>query len=167
MTHCQKPIKAMSIQEFDIDLLETLPDYLLAERDLTDPATGDTISALVRLPMSRVVPNGTLDNIFALETNNPDITVPEAQVRAVRMTAVGGTGIMEYADATHPAQFLAIGEQTGQMLCINHGILNLPNHEYILGASYYTGEDGTPTTDDTSGQLLFTVVSRNKILVRL
>lgn len=167
MTQCQKPIKALHISEFDVDTLETLPDYLLAERNLTDPATGDTISALVRLPMSRVVPNGTLDNIFALETNNPAIVVPENQVRAVRMTAVGGTGIMEYADASHVAQFLAIGEQTGQMLCISHGILNLPNHEFILGANYYVGPNGVPTTDDQYDQLLFTVVSHNKILVRL
>lgn len=164
---CEKPIKALHIQEFDVFTLEQLPTYILAEDNITDPATGDTLSQLVRVPSAKLFPTGNLDNIFALETNNPDIAVPEAQVRAVRMTAVGGTGIMEYADATHEAQFLAIGEQAGQMLCISHGILNLPNHEYILGASYFAGENGVPTTDSTSGQLLFTVVSRNKILVRL
>lgn len=164
---CEKPIKAMSINSFDIDNLETLPDYLLAERDLVDPATGETISALVRLPMARVVPNGVLDNIFALETNNPDITVPEKQVRGVYIQATGSTAIMHYADATHPAQFLAIGEQAGQMLCISTGVLNIEAHEFILGAKYYQGEDGEPTTDSTSGQVLFDVISRNKILVRL
>ena len=165
---CNKPIKAMSIREFDIDTLATLPDFLLAERDIADPATGNTISALVRLPMARVVPNGNLDNILALETNNEGIIVPDKQVRAVRMTAVGGTGIMEYADADHEAQFLAIGEQAGQMLCISTGVLNFPEgHDYILAANYYVGEDGLPTTDDASGQLLFTVISRTKILIRM
>lgn len=165
---CEKPIKAMSINSFDIDTLETLPDFLLAERDLPDPATGETISMLVRLPAQKALGGGNLDNVFALETNNQAITVPEGQVRAVRMTAVGGTGIMEYADATHPAQFVAIGEQAGQMLCISHGILNFVEpHDYILASDYYAGPNGVPTTDSTSGQLLFTVVSRNKILIRL
>lgn len=166
--NCQKPIKTQYIRELPIDTLESLPDYIMAERDVEDPATGNTIGSIVRVPSAKLFPTVSLDNVFALETNNTAITVPDNQVRACYIQNNTSAFVMQYADASHAAMFLALGEQAGMMLCQNCGVVNIPEgHEYIVGAQYYTGANGEPTTDSTSGQELFIPVSATKLLVKM
>lgn len=167
-TKCNKPIKTQYIRDLPIDNLDSLPDYILSERDVLDEATGTTIGSIVRVPSAKLFPTASLDNIFALEKNNTALTVPENQVRACYVANETSSIVMKYADATHPAMFLALGEQAGMMLCQNCGVVNIPNgHAYVIGATYYTGANGEPTTDSASGQKLFIPVSSTKLLVKM
>lgn len=168
MTKCNSTVTALDIRDFPIDTLEKLPDYILAERDIIDPTTDDLIGTLVRVPSEKLFPNGNYDNIFPLDANNTAITIPANQVRACRIAAVGNTGVIQYADASHPAQFLALGTQADQIVCQNSGVVNIIGiHSYILGAQYYTGANGVPTTDSASGQKLFIPISNTKLLINL
>lgn len=166
--NCKRPIEALHISQYPIDDLDSLPDYFLTERDVVDEATGNTKYSLTRTPAGKLFPQGNMDNVIALEPNNEGLEVPEGQVRAGYMQNSGGTLIMQYADATHPATFLMLGEVSDMMLVQNTGFISIPKgHDLILGAVYYTGDNGEPTTDDASGQKLFTPVSRTKLAVLL
>ena len=104
------------------------------------------------------MPTGNLANVTALDTNNPDLTIPEKQVRAGYMDAQPGGNIMKLSDASHAAMFLMIDNYTnGKMLIQTTGFLNMPNgHNYIPLTQYYADENGLPTTDSTvTGQKLF------------
>lgn len=69
---------------------------------------------------------------------------------------------MRLADSTHPAQFLMVANYTnGKMLVQTTGFLTIPaGHQYIVGETYYLGDNGQPVTDSSiTGQKLFTVLS--------
>lgn len=164
--NCNKPVKVEYIGDMPIDNLESLPDYILAERDVEDPSDGNVIRSMVRVPAKKLFPQGNMDNLFSIEANNEAIVVPENEVRACRITAIQGVATVEYADATHPAQFFALGEQGGMLICQNTGVINIPNgHDYVLSAQYYTSADGVPVTDPASGDKLFIPISRTKLLI--
>jgi len=168
MNDCKKPIDVQYIGNLPIDAIEELPDYFLAERDLLDASTGETKRTMVRVPSLKLFPTVSMDNVFALESNNEGIVIPENQVRAVYISNQGSANVMEYADATHPAIMLAIGEVAGMILCQNSGVVNLAKgHQYVVGQQYYTGANGEPVTDDTSEQKLFIPISSTKLLVNL
>ncbi len=166
--NCKRPIEALHISQYPIDDLDSLPDAILGERDVIDEATGNTKYSLVRVPARKLFPQGNMDNVIALDPNNEGLEIPENQVRAGYMQNSGGTLIMQYADASHPAQFLMLGEMADMMLVQNTGFISIPKgHDYILGQTYYAGDNGEPTTDNASGQKLFVPVSRTKLAVLL
>ena len=165
--NCDKPIKTAYLGEVPVDTLESLPEYFLAERDVED-ADGNVIRSIVRVPTAKIFPTVNMDNVFALEPNNTAITIPDNQVRAVRVVNEVSSVVMDYADATHPATMLAIGKTADMVLCMCSGVVNIPNgHDYIIDQTYYTGENGEPVTDSTSGQKLFTPVSATKLAILL
>ena len=167
MNSC-KPVKTQYIGELPVDTLASMPDYILTERDVLDEATGNTIRSITRTPSTKLFPNITTDNIFSVMSNNVEISIPEAQVRAVRIVNAVSTNIMYYADTTHAAQFIAVGQGSEDVILgQNSGVINLPNHQYIVGQQYYTGDDGEPVTDNTSGQKLFIPISETQLLVNL
>lgn len=154
-----KPYTISHVSELDIDDLATTPDYFLGVRTIENPSTGVTLSSLVRVPGAKVMPTGNLANVVALTTNNEALTVPEGQVRAGYIDVQPGGNIMRLADASHPAQFLMLGNYTnGKMLVQTTGFLTIPTgHSYIVSQQYYLGENGEPVTDNTiTGQKLFT-----------
>lgn len=162
-------IETQYIGDIPIDNLVTLPDYILAERDVVNPEDGNTKRTPVRVPSAKLFPNGNLDNVTALEMNNMSITVPEGQVRAGYIVNEPGANIMKYADATHKAMFIMLGSYTeGTMLIQSTGFINiLEGHHYIVGAQYYTGENGEPVTDAASGQKLFIPLSNTKLMINM
>lgn len=164
---CDKKIKTEYIGEVPIDIIESLPDYILAERDVEDSDTGNIIRTLVRVPARKLFPSINADNLFALDPNSTAITVPENQVRAVRIANNVSTPVMYYADNSHAPMMLALGEQADMMVCQNTGVVNLPEgHSYVIGAQYYAGNNGEPTT--TSGNYkLFIPVSSTKLLINM
>lgn len=159
MTNCnKKPYTITHVSELDVDDLATAPDYFLGVRAVEEESTGNTIYTPVRVPGAKVMPTGNLANVTALEKNNTALTVPERQVRAGYIDPQAGGNIMRYANATHPAQFLMLGDYTnGKMLIQGTGFLTIPaGHSYIVSQQYYLGENGEPVTDSSvTGQKLF------------
>lgn len=166
---CDNKVETVNIADVAIDTLASLPDYILAERDVTDDSTGNTKRTPVRVPSAALFPNANNDNVIGLAINNTAITVPENQVRAGYISNEVGALVMKYADANNPAVFLMLGEHTdGVMRVQNCGFVNIPEgHSYIVGVQYYVGENGEPVTDSASGQKLFIPVSGTKLAVNM
>lgn len=157
--NCNKPYTIESIHDVDIDDLATIPDYFIGVREVKDPQTDSSIMTPVRVPGARVMPTGNLANVIALTTNNASIEVPEGQVLAGYYDVQPGGSVMRLADENHGAQFIMIGNYTdGKMLVQTTGFLHIPKgHQYIVGQTYWLGENGQPVTDETiTGQRLFT-----------
>ena len=152
-----------------IDNIESIPDYFITERDIVDPNTGNTVRSFTRTPGAKIVPNGNLDNVVAFEANNTALTVPDNQVRGVRVVNTGSANAIQFADTDHAPMMVAVGFTAGNLvLCQNCGFINIPNgHAYSVGIQYYQGEDGEPTTDSTSGFKLFIPVSNTRLAVNM
>lgn len=166
-TQCDLGITTTYVGELPLDNLESLPSAIICERDVEDPATGDIKHTLTRVPTERLIPNGNYDNIVAIQSNNPSIIVPEGQVLAGYVQNEGSRIVAYLADATHPAQFLIVGNLAdGQILIQPTGVVNIPGgHQYISVAQYYVGAKGQPVTENTSGQKLFIPISNTKLLI--
>lgn len=167
---CNNKVKTVNIADVAIDTLASLPDYFLAERDITDDATGNIVRTPVRVPSATIFPNANNDNVIGLAVNNTAITVPENQVRAGYIQNMPGANVMQYADATHKALFLMLGLHTDNIMRIqNAGFVIIPEgHSYIPGSTYYVGENGEPVTDSTiSGQKLFTPLSSTVLALHI
>lgn len=163
-----KDFRAVYLEDVPIDANVSLPEYLLAERVVTDPLSGDNLHTITRLPIGRVLPNGFQDNIFALVANNEALEVPENQVRAGYIQVTGGGQAVQYAGGVNDPRFLILSVKEGQAYCQSTGVVNLlSGHDYVVGADYYASSDGSgePTTDSESGQHLFYVLSRTQLLV--
>lgn len=142
----------MAAEEMDIDDLATIPDYFFGMREI------DGELSPVRIPGARVMPTANLANVTALPTNNEAINIPENQVRAGYIDVQPGGNIVRYADETHRAMFLMVGNYTnGKVLIQSTGFLAIPGgHNYITATDYWLGENGEPVTDKTiTGQHLF------------
>lgn len=167
---CNKPVKTVKIADVAIDNLASLPDYILAERDVLDESTGETKRALVRVPSATLFPNASQDNVVGEAINNLAITVPEKQVRAGYIKNEVGMNTMQYAGPDHAAVFLMLGLHTDNIMRIqNTGFVNIPEgHSYIVDADYWLGENGEPVTDRTiTGQHLFVPISSTKLAINM
>lgn len=165
---CDNKVETVNIANVAIDTLASLPDYILAERDITDDSTGNIKRTPVRVPSAKLFPNVNNDNVIGLAINNTAITVPENQVRAGYIENAVGANIMQYAGAGHAATFLMLGLHVDNVMRVqNTGFVNIPaGHSYIVGADYWLGENGEPVTDSTiTGQHLFTPVSGTVLAV--
>ena len=167
---CQNKVRTVNIADVAIDNLATLPDYILAERDIVDDATGNVVRTPVRVPSATLFPNANNDNVIGLAINNAAIVVPHNQVRAGYVQNTVGANVMQYADDSNKAQFLMLGVHADNIMRIqNTGFVIIPEgHQYIVGAQYYVGENGEPVTDSTiTGQKLFIPLSSTVLGVRI
>ena len=167
---CNKPVKTEYIANVPIDNLATLPDFILAERDVEDVTTGNIARTFVRVPAEKLFPNGNYANVAAIQANNTAITVPDNEVRAGYVANEGAANVVKYADATHNPVFLMLGFSTDLLLVQSTGIVNiLEGHPYIVGAQYYASADGSgePVTDATSGQKLFIPISQTQLAINI
>ena len=167
---CDNKVETVNIANVAIDTLASLPDYILAERDITDDSTGNIKRTPVRVPSAKLFPNANNDNVIGLAINNTAITVPENQVRAGYVENAVGANIMKYAGAGHAATFLMLGLHVDNIMRVqNTGFVNIPaGHSYIVGAQYYVGENGEPVTDATiTGQKLFIPVSGTVLAINM
>lgn len=166
MNKCDKA-EVQYLGDLPIDNLDKLPEYFLAERDVMDEPTGDTVRSIVRVPSGVIFPSVQTDNVFALEPNNTAIEVPENQVRAVRIVNEVSVVTMQYADEDHAPMMLALGKAGDLMLCQNCGVVNIPEgHDYNIGQQYNVGEEGEPVVGG-DGAKLFIPISRTKLLISL
>lgn len=164
---CNKKTKTEYIGNVPVDNLDPLRDAILAERDVVDQNTGETLITMVRVPAQKLFGQGTLDNVTTIEPNNA-IEVPENQVLAGRVQNNGNYNVVELTTATSQPDFIIIGKLADQLLIQSTGFIYLPNeHQYVVGAQYYSGENGLPTTDDTSGHKLFKPISSTKLVITL
>lgn len=167
---CNKPVKTEYIANVPIDNLATLPDFILAERDVEDVTTGNIARTFVRVPAEKLFPNGNYANVAAIQANNTAITVPDNEVRAGYVANEGAANVVKYADSTHNPVFLMLGFSTDLLLVQSTGIVNiLEGHPYIVGAQYYAAADGSgePVTDATSGQKLFIPISQTQLAINI
>lgn len=167
---CDNKVETVNIANVAIDTLASLPDYILAERDITDDSTGNIKRTPVRVPSAKLFPNANNDNVIGLAINNTAIVVPENQVRAGYIENAVGANIMRYAGESNAATFLMLGLHTDNIMRVqNTGFVNIPaGHSYIVGAQYYVGENGEPVTDATiTGQKLFIPVSGTVLAINM
>lgn len=171
MKSCNE-IGIQDVTELDIDNLANLPDYLLGLRDVVDEHSGDMVTIATRVPTERLVPNGNNDNVFILETNNPDLTVPEGQV--VPAYVIPGTVSNTVSPANSAAHtfFLMLGAESGLARCQNTGVAFFPNgHAYskTIGVQYYlSSAAGHVTTDSTqTGKKLFIPLDGYQLLINM
>lgn len=167
---CNQPTKTEYIADVPIDSLASLPDFMLAERDVEDVTTGNVARTLVRVPAQKLFPQGNYANIAAIEANNFAITVPDNEVRAGYVSNEGNANVVKYADASHSPVFLMLGFSTDLLLVQNTGIVNIPEgHNYIVGVDYWAAEDGSgePVTNNASGQHLFIPISSTQLAVNI
>lgn len=167
---CNKTCDQMEVQELvdlPIDTIPSVPDFFLVERVGINEATGKVTHSLTRIPGNRVLPNGTLDNVFTMDGNNPSFTVPENQVVPAYVQNNGTSNTVMPAGGSHKAQFLVINIENQLFYCQNCGIVNiLAGHPYIVGIDYYLGGTGEVTTVP-SGQYLFTPISPTQLALNM
>ena len=167
MNECNKPIETIYAGDVPIDTLNALPDYIWTERAVANENTGKIKYTPVRVPASRLFGGGNFDNVTTIEPNNT-ITVPENQVRAARIVNNGSYNTVELTNASNEPDFLAIGNLGGDLLIQNTGFVYFPNgHQYIVGQTYYSGANGVPTTNTSSGHKLFKPISTTKLAILL
>lgn len=162
------PVSTQYLRDVPYDTLESLPDFILAERDVEDPVTGEVKATLTRVPSGKLFPAANTDNVFALTPNNDALEIPERQVRAGTIANLVSSTQVQYASDEDPALFIMIGKMGDMVLAESTGIINMPaGHDYIIKQQYYTGGNGEPVTDATSGQKLFIPISRTQLLINL
>jgi hypothetical protein len=167
---CNRPLETEYIADVPIDSLATLPDFMLAERDVEDVTTGNIVRTLVRVPSQKLFPQGNYANVAAIQANNTSIIIPDGEVRAGYVSNQGSVAMAKYADNDHAPMFLMLGFSTDLLLVQNTGIVNiLEGHPYIIGTQYYVSMDGTgePVTDPTSGKKLFVPISSTQLAINL
>lgn len=166
---CNKPVTTLPLRELPIDTLESLPDYILSERDIQDVETGNTLATITRTPAAKLFPNGNYDNVTTLEPNNDSLTIPEKQVRAGYVSNSGNVISVRYAGPSHAAMFLMVGKLADLLLVQSTGFVNIiEGHNYIPGVQYYLGDNGEPVTDSTiTGQKLFIPLSDTKLMINM
>ena len=106
---------------------------------------------------------------MAFESNNTGLTVPNRQVRGVRVVNNGSANTLQYADTSHKPVMIAVGVTAGGLvLCQNCGFINIPDgHSYNVGQQYYQGANGEPTTSSSAGYKLFIPVSSTRLAVNM
>lgn len=161
-------VQTQYLRDVPYDTLESLPDYILAERDIEDQVTGEIKATLTRVPAGKLFPAANADNLFALAPNNDALEIPERQVRAGLVASLVSSTQVQLADIDNPAMFILVGKLVDMVLAQNCGVINMPaGHDYVLCAQYYVGEGGVPTTDNASGQKLFIPISRTQLLINM
>lgn len=168
MSNCAT-IGIQDVSELPIDNLESVPDYFITLRTFQDESTGDVKNVFTRTAGNKVLPNGNLDNVFALVSNNDALTIAPTQPTPCYVANEGTQNVVYPADGTHKAIFFAIGTYGPQTLCQNSGVLNiLQGHNYIIGQQYYLATEGGVTTDASqTGQPLFVPISKYKLLLNI
>lgn len=167
---CNRPVKTEYIANVPIDNLATLPDFILAERDIEDVTTGNIARTFVRVPAEKLFPNGNYANVAAIQANNTALDIPANEVRAGYVANEGSANVAKYADSTHNPVFLMLGFSADLLLVQSTGIANiLEGHPYIVGAQYFAAADGSgePVTDATSGQKLFIPISQTQLAINI
>lgn len=169
MNNCNTQVGIQTVDNLPIDNLESVVDYFLAIREITDTMTGEKISTFTKLPGQRVTPDGTLANLFSLEHNNSALAVEEGQPLPAYVRNEGNRLVVLPADAGHKAMFLVVRIDGDYAICTNSSIIHtLGGNKYIAGAKYYLASDGSVTTDPSqTGQPLFVCLGKTKLLVNL
>lgn len=139
---------------------------------------GCDITRWFRLPLDKL--NGTaLNNPMATSVNGNGFNqeVHPGQVMPAYINLANPNDIRR-ANSSNPAnfaKFLIVAKDPnnyGNYLVQSSGTVNFQEgHSYLVGQTYYLGEDGTATTlrntDDTKVQELFYVLDRNTIDIRI
>lgn len=163
-------IGVVDVEALPIDNLESTPDYLLAIREIVaQDGSGNVEQVFTRVPTARLVPSGNLDNVFALDTNNPELTVEEGQPLPAYVSNEVNRLVVLPANAQHKAQFLVTRIEGDMAICQNCGVIyTLGGNRYNSGSTYYLAADGGVTTDPSqTGQKLFVCLGKTKLGVTI
>ena len=168
MENCNKPIETIYAADVPTDSLDSLPDYIWAERAVTNESTGKTKYTPVRVPATKLFGGGNFDNVTTIEPN-ATFEVVDGQPIAAYISNEGSYNVVKRADASHDPLFFIIGKMGGYLLIQNTGFINYPDgHEYIVGQQYYLDTaTGMPTTNSASGKKLFIPISTYKLAINM
>lgn len=167
---CNEEIGVVDLQALPIDNLESLPDEILAIREIVEQdGSGNVSHVFVRVPATKLFPSAANANLFTLETNNPMLTVEEAQPLPAYVSNEGNQLVVMPAKGNRKAQFMVIAVEDGIALCQSNGVLNtLGGNRYNAGSKYYLATEGGVTTDPSqTGQVLFTCLGKTKLLINI
>lgn len=167
MNDCDKAIKTTYVGNVPVDTLDSVPDYVLTERDVEDPNTGKTIRSLTRTPGAKLFGGGSFDGQVVIEPNN-EIEVQEAQPLAARVVNNGNYNTVELANIGQTPDFLIVRKMGTMLVIQTAGFIYYPNgHQFIVGQDYWLSDNGLPTTDSSSGKKLFKPISSTTLVITL
>lgn len=167
--NCDKePINLFPYENLPVDALEALPEEFIGVDIKNDPITGNKIYTPTRVKTSRLLPNATWANKLSLNPNNTELDVPDRQVLAGKVVSYSTTiSIEKTATASDRVDFLLLGKtEDGRIVVQNTGFIVMPDgHDYIIGAQYFSGANGAPTTSGT--HKLFVPISSTVLAVNI
>lgn len=179
MSKCDDyPINNIDAEDVPTWGKSVLPDegYLLMAAKEKDAHCGRVLPFLYHLPLGMITPGKTFQsNSYSINGVGFDEEWPTNQVRGA-YTYAGERADVRFADITsNKAQYLLAKKdetQRGNYIALGGGFYTFPaGHQYIPGYSYYLGEDGLPTTDDSyvdgHRQHLFEAVDTMTILINI
>lgn len=166
--NCNKAIETIYAADVPLDTLDSLPDYIWAERAVTNESTGKTKYTPIRVPANKLFGGGNFDNVTTIEPN-ATFTVTAGQPIAAYISNEGSYNVVKRADASHDPLFFIIGKLGDLLLIQNAGFIAYPEgHEYIVGQQYYLDTaTGMPTTSTASGKKLFIPISTTKLAINM
>ena len=173
------PIKSLDANDVPVWGDSVLPSngYLWMTSVQRDSRCGDEIPYLYQLPISSLTPGSTIQgNTYKANGNGATIAVPEQQVKA-GYTYNNAPNDIRFAenheDEFVRAQYIILSQaENGAYNIQGSGFYTFPGgHKYIIGYTYYLGENGDPTTDSSffNGvrQKLFEVIDQRTILINI
>lgn len=174
-----KPYETQYIGDVQIDSLSTLPEYLLAERDVEDELSGDIVRSLVRIPTSRIASDSagccTFEVEAGIDPHGDPVTVPEGQVRSGHLYVDENDHKLKasygYLEQRPEAQMIMIGMDGDKVICQNSGVATVPGgHGYIVGQQYWLTDEGLPDPEtplSSYAYALFVPISETQILINM
>lgn len=164
-----KPVGIQDVSELSIWNLESLPDFFLAIASFEDKNTGEFTNTFVNVPAEKLFPAGALSGAFPLQTNNPDLTIPENGVLPIYVENQAIRNVVLPADGQNKADALAFQVIDGTVVSKNAGVIEIMGgHNYIVGQVYYLATDGGVTTDASqTGQRLFKPLSKSILAIQM
>ena len=173
------PIKSLDTADLPVWGDSVLPPngYLLMSSVQKDTRCGDEVPYYFHLPIASLTPGSTVQgNTYKANGNGATIVVPEQQVKA-GYTYNNAPNDIRYAenheDEFVKAQYIILAQSdNGSYIIQGSGFYTFAGgHKYIVGYTYYLGENGDPTTDSTfyNGvrQKLFEVIDQRTILINI
>lgn len=166
---CDKNIGIQSVEELPIWSLEQMPEFILGIAQFTDQSTGEITNSFVNIPAEKLFPAGNLSNAFPLQTNNPDLTIPENGVLPIYVENQAIRNVVLPANGQHKADALAFQVVDGTVISKNTGVIEvMGGHGYIVGTQYYLAANGGVTTNSTqTGQRLFKPLSKSVLAINM
>lgn len=165
-----------NLQFEDLAIWDKLPlpeGYIPFGAKFRDEMCGEEIYTPFALPIRLLKPSLESEaNVYTVRKNGAtfDYDLSEHRVIAAYVDKIQPHTVTKASDGDSKAFFLVLGldrTEPDNYRVVSSGPYRFPDgHDYIIGATYYLGEDGEPTTTVTT-QKLFDVIDQTRIDVKI